>query len=143
MYDKVSEHRELFLLVTQVGYIVKKNEKFYLVYETSLSWKAIIVSILSPIRTRLDFFGSDGSYILFNCGIELANTLINPQSYYCMPNGALHLLRLHQCSARYSATAITCVKTPKYCCSLLFISPRTFNSSVCFGQYGLSSELVS
>ena len=37
MYDKVSEHRELFLLVTQVGYIVKKNEKFYLVYETSLS----------------------------------------------------------------------------------------------------------
>jgi len=91
----------------------------------------------------MDFFGSDGSYILFNCGIELANTLINPQSYYCMPNGALHLLRLHQCSARYSATAITCVKTPKYCCSLLFISPRTFNSSVCFGQYGLSSELVS
>jgi hypothetical protein len=31
MYDKVSEHRELFLLVTQVGYIVKKTE-FFLPY---------------------------------------------------------------------------------------------------------------
>jgi len=30
----------------------------------------------------IDFFGSDGSYMLFNCGIELADTLINPQSYY-------------------------------------------------------------
>jgi len=37
MYDKVSEQRELFLLVTQVGYIVKKTEKCYLIYKTSLS----------------------------------------------------------------------------------------------------------
>ena len=33
MYDKVSEHRELFLLVTQVGYIVKKTDFFYLIYK--------------------------------------------------------------------------------------------------------------
>jgi len=36
MYDKVSEHRGLFLLVTQVGYtrIVKKTEIFfYLIYK--------------------------------------------------------------------------------------------------------------
>ena len=61
----------------------------------------------------IDFFGSDGSYMLFNCGIELANTLINPQSYYCLPHRTLHLLRLYQGSARYCATEITSVKKPK------------------------------
>jgi len=61
----------------------------------------------------IDFFGSDGSYLFFNCGIELANPLVNPQSYYCLPHRALHLLRLRQCSARYWATAITREKTPK------------------------------
>jgi hypothetical protein len=43
----------------------------------------------------IDFFGSDGSYTLFNCGIELANVLIKPQIYYCLPYTALHLLKLH------------------------------------------------
>jgi hypothetical protein len=51
MYDKVSEHREL---VTQVAYIQENWIFFTLSINVSLflSWKAIIVSILSSIRTK-------------------------------------------------------------------------------------------
>ena len=60
MHDKASEHRQLFLSVTQVGYTVKKTEMYFftlsinvsLSLSLSLSRKASVVSILSSIRAR-------------------------------------------------------------------------------------------
>jgi hypothetical protein len=83
MHDKVSEHGELFLLVTQVGYIVKKTENFFTLSIKRLSLGKPSLSAFCRRYAQDDnghrFFGNDGSYMLFNCGIELANTLINPQ----------------------------------------------------------------